>query len=356
MGALAPALRACRSAARAFALTVLLQSLPLLAGSGAGEARASERVVRKRRGCASPVRPGFLACCPAGFGFTRCRIARPCFRPPVQIRGPCGPGRFRKGRPRAPACTGAPAVGQGHTIPAPALSGGLAAAQPGRPDLGPDGERLPHHPVSRAPTTRHDLASVRGWGDLKAVRIGGDKSLSAPRWCPDARNPSLTLQGEGVGPQGRRVGLSNHRRRCARCPPPTGFAGSPSPRCAGEGWCRLRTSWCAASLSWICKGGFADANAAQILPPPHAGEVVRWVGQPISPWLGGWAGTEPISPACGRESRSGRSPRTPRSGDLGDETFGPAREGADCETEAAATPCQEGWERIGASANNRRPR
>ena len=48
------------------------------------------------------------------------------------------------------------------------------------------------------------------------------------------------------------------------------------------------------------QGGFADANAAQILPLPHAGEGIR-----------GWGGTGSISPSR-RESRSGRGPRTPR--------------------------------------------
>jgi len=56
---------------------------------------------------------------------------------------------FPKGRPRAPACADTPAVGRGQHDPRPGVgSGGLAAPQPGRPDLGPDGERLPHHPVS----------------------------------------------------------------------------------------------------------------------------------------------------------------------------------------------------------------
>src|SRR5687768_2075579 len=39
--------------------------------------------------------------------------------------------------------------------------------------FGPGPERLPAHPTSLAPTTRHDLASVRGWGIVTGVEGTG---------------------------------------------------------------------------------------------------------------------------------------------------------------------------------------
>ena len=56
-----------------------------------------------------------------------------------------------------------------------ACSGLAAATQPGRPEFGPGPARRPTHPISPAPTTRHDLASVqRTRGRIAWVGAWGD--------------------------------------------------------------------------------------------------------------------------------------------------------------------------------------
>ncbi len=88
--------------------------------------------------------------------------------------------------------------------------------------FGPGPARLPTHPTSTAPTTRHDLASVQRTGGLYGVVERGDKIVGRAGACgyphpPAARVPSP--QGGG-SPGDRRVGLPLHR--LCRSPPASG--------------------------------------------------------------------------------------------------------------------------------------
>ena len=140
------------------------------AGSGAREARASKRLVRSKERLRLAGAAGVLGLDPAGFG-DHPMPHRPAMGPAPRSRSAGGSGPdVSKGRPRAPACAGAPAVGRGHTIPAPALvSAAWLLCRPGRPDLRPDGEQLPHHPVSLPPVVRRDLVRVDDAGGRGAA-------------------------------------------------------------------------------------------------------------------------------------------------------------------------------------------
>jgi hypothetical protein len=88
----------------------------------------------------------------------------------------------------------------------------------------PDGERLPHHPTSTAPTTRHDLASVQRTGG-RIARVGGE---GIRFFGPPSRLLSTTRRALGwpltptLSPEGRGGVVA----------PPVNSA-SPLP---GEGW------------------------------------------------------------------------------------------------------------------------
>ena len=223
-------------------------------GVAEGEAQLGIAVARAWR---NPAR----ACRPYGSGLS--------FPPFVKVDGSRGASRLwilymRRGAPRDAGTSDGQVLGL-----APVAS---PEGWPSRFALRPraHGGRLPRTRLSRTPTFVAHSVRARGMGDPSKGGGGGDKSCASSR-----SRASLTLfQGEGVGPQGRRVGVRKHRRAL----PPTRRCAPPSPPRGREGPTECDGS-CPRALSWICQGGLADANAAQILPPPHAGEVVRWVGR-----------------------------------------------------------------------------